>query len=729
MLRILHISDLHLGKGGAWPIGDYTKTELIDEEQRLTRHDMLRGTLDAVAKRLEEAGATLDALVISGDVSFMGAEEGFTALADLLANLGGCGPGPGRTLVVPGNHDVAWTELPDSTARYELFVKHMRGAGYVTPLLEGIDVSSVDGHDVGAPHDPLLDLGDAVLVAINSSNYCGTLESLGDLTEDDLVELRTTASAGDGRLTRLLKRFDDLRLVDMCKVSKGQTEALGRRLQDLDGDGSFRLKVAVLHHQLLPVTLEEEVKPYETMVNLGFFRQWLAASGTHLVLHGHKHSAGAYVDLPGASPLLRPGQSLGRGFVMVSSVATANRERPTEIARLIEIGRPGARSRSISISAISPTYPKLGLVDSNFTEVASALVPQMPVEPRIAVFEGETVDDVYHQLLAAFPSESYAPVNDVVCRVVRGESCSRLPSDYPVPEGEDPEEWFAETVAWWQNAEPLLRPPQFNHGAKLRRYAHNVDQFAVAMTELRRSGTSRGVMVLLDPCAPQGPNTMFPALCLVQMRIPKGTGRLDCIAYFRKQQMRAWWPINMGELADLQKKAVDHLGGIVPGEILTVSALAIGGSDRPRVAMPRIDRWSQDKPGRLWDLVLATLNPTHPDRTRARDEWRRLFSDWRPGADMERDGVPVALRGLDALADAVETCAGSFPDERTSGLVMELRDVSRINHNYWNHDSSLVDDDTRRAEFQMWQPTVNRAIDRVLERVEALLTTSENRSG
>lgn len=200
-LRILHLSDLHLGREGAWPLGDYTKTELIDEQQRLSRHDMLRGTLDAVAQRLREAETTLDAVVISGDVSVKGNDDGFAGLDNLLAHLGDRNPGSDKTVVVPGNHDVRWGTPPDSTARYQGFIEYVRGPGYVTPLLEGIDISSSDGTGVGPIHDPFLDLGDAVVVAMNSSNYCGLLESLGTLTGEDLA-VPSSDSGGRRRTAR-----------------------------------------------------------------------------------------------------------------------------------------------------------------------------------------------------------------------------------------------------------------------------------------------------------------------------------------------------------------------------------------------------------------------------------------------------------------------------------------------------------------------------------------------
>jgi len=666
---------------------------------------------------------------VSGDVTVAGGKPGLEQLGMLLSALGKSDPGRSRTVVVPGNHDVIWGTKPDSQDRYRHFLDAIRAEGYVTPLLEGIDISPADGRDLGATHNPCVDLGGAVLFGMNSSNYCGSFESLGDLTEEDLEALESSAKENN-LISKLLARFNELRLVDICKISKGQMDALTRRIRDLDNDGRFRLKVVVLHHQLLPVSLAEEVKPYETMTNLGYVRQWLADQGVHLVLHGHKHSPGTYVDFPGAPPYIGPGQQLGRGFVMVSSVGTATNQMPVEIARLIEIESSGEETISLSINAVRPTYSNLRFSEEHFTEVAHALVSKNPVEPRVRLFEGATIDDVYSQLLASFPTDSYETESDTICRVVKGDTCNRLPIAYPVPDGENSTEWFDETVKWWQNPEPKLRVPQFNHGERIWKFASNVNQFDHAVKALESNpSTSRSVMILIDPQSYENGLDVYPSLCLVQLRIPAGTGRLDCIGYFRKQQMRAWWPINVGELASIQKKAIASISGIVPGEIVTISALAFGGSDRPRVVVPRIDRWSQDQSRMLWKLALDTLNPSADVVDELKQRWESLFSDWRPGPRMERDGVPLALSGLDVLADAVETCAFTFPNAGAAILANELRDVSRINHAYWSKDSAEPDNGSRLSDFSSWQLTVNRAIDRVLERSNEVASIATGTEG
>ena len=595
MSWLLHLSDLHLGSGGAWELGDYNKSTVIRKPDSETRVDLLRSSLAGLADWLRAAGIQLDGIVVSGDVTYQCNEDGLAELATLLALLGDRDPGASKTMVVPGNHDVFWEAGPGTQERYQRFITSVRDAGYVTPLLEGVDIDPTDGADMGSPVEPLLDLGDVLLIAVNSSNYCGAYESLGEqrpggpppLSSEEYGRFRERAAGGDEALGRLLNRFDELRQVDMCRMSKGQTAALKRRLDLLNSETELKVRVAVLHHQLLPVNVTEEVKPYETMVNLGSFRQWLFDIGVHVVLHGHKHSSKTYVDMPGKTPFVAAGEHLGNDFVMVSSAATANTEVPPEIAKLVEIDRHGSTTQTVTIYSVPPTKGTLTLPGGKLPTAGKAVFMSDRIAPRIKLFEGAVVDAVYQQLLAAFPENSFDEVNDVICRVINGESCATLPTGYPVPAGEQADRWFKETVEWWQNPNPQLRPPQFNHGQQIWNAAHNVDQFSEAIRELRGGPTSRAIITLIDPTARS--RSLFPALCTIHLRIASDGKRLDCVGYFRKQQMRAWWAINVGELASIQRRAVAELSDVEAGEIVTISSVAIGGSDRPRVAVPRID--------------------------------------------------------------------------------------------------------------------------------------------
>jgi 3',5'-cyclic AMP phosphodiesterase CpdA len=108
---ILHLTDLHLGTTGLDPLDDY-KSDFVPISERVTRHSVLASTLSALSRHLTENNYTIDAILISGDVTYANGIEGFEALAATLEILGDQLPPPERIVVVPGNHDVKWGTEP-----------------------------------------------------------------------------------------------------------------------------------------------------------------------------------------------------------------------------------------------------------------------------------------------------------------------------------------------------------------------------------------------------------------------------------------------------------------------------------------------------------------------------------------------------------------------------------------------------------------------------------------
>src|SRR5579871_4475743 len=173
MSLLLHLSDLHLGNTpGEDVVGDY-KIEAVMGADRVTRARLLRSTLKALADHLAETDETLDGIIITGDVTTQGRRDGFAELPSLLASLGAALPDPGHVVVVPGNHDVTWSSEPGTRERYQSFIDSIRAAGYVTPLLDGIDY---DRDEPTAGVSPLLIGSDFVVAAVNSADMCGVLE-------------------------------------------------------------------------------------------------------------------------------------------------------------------------------------------------------------------------------------------------------------------------------------------------------------------------------------------------------------------------------------------------------------------------------------------------------------------------------------------------------------------------------------------------------------------------
>src|SRR5205823_2062616 len=155
-----------------------------------------------------------------------------------------------------------------------------------------------------------------------------------------------------------------------------------------------------VHHHTLPVSTAEEFTTFESMTNLGAFRQFLVNAGFEILFHGHKHSGGVYRDRihrPGA-PLAEPDRSL---LVVSGSTVASYQQGQEEVARVVAL-HPGRRERFLDISKV-PAVPGGGRLPDPLAQdralLWNAQMPQ-PVESRLVV--GRSVNDVYQRLQALF---------------------------------------------------------------------------------------------------------------------------------------------------------------------------------------------------------------------------------------------------------------------------------------------------------------------------------------
>lgn len=712
MLRILHLSDVHLGSGAEGALSDY-KIELVPLAERQQRRQRLEEALAQLATYL--GGEQLDAVIVTGDVSYLGHDDGFEQLAPLLRRLGPALPSEDRILVVPGNHDVTWGTTPSSPDRYRNFVAGIREAGYRTPLLEGIDIDPSTGDDLATPsHDPIIVLDTALVVGINSSNYCGSDEELKWVTEDDLRRLADASrDSSNSWKARVAKELARLRRHDVCRISQGQLQALRNRLHSVPSSSVWRIRIAGLHHHLLPVDDSEEIKTFESMTNLGQFRNFLTSRDIRLVLHGHKHTPAVYYDLPSNIRKIGSDLRLPSPPVLVSSAATIWNPGDPECCRLIEVddGLPGIRQISIrQVPNVATGGSLLAL-----KELASATYLESYLPSRVAIFEGATAEDVYGQLCQAFPDPE-STLDTVICRIKNGQSGRRLPDAYSAPVVlEERQAWFDETVKWWQDDTVQLLPPQFNHGTRIKNFGgEGINQLESVIAELEtRPTTSRGIIILFEPQS-RRPSSYRPQPAFALLQLIIRNGNLDCIGYFRKQQMRSWWPINVGELAHLQQRVCAPLN-LRAGEIVTISAQALGGTDRARVIVPWVDRAAEYEEERLWSMVLALFMDDAGAQSRALADWKRVFADWCPAADSSREanGVPIALMGLEVMTTAAKLCVSLFPDEQAEELERELSQLHQRNRSYWTEDFEAESADRRQTLYDNWAREVRAIIERI----------------
>jgi hypothetical protein len=68
--------------------------------------------------------------------------------------------------------------------------------------------------------------------------------------------------------------------------------------------------------------------------------------------------------------------------------------------------------------------------------------------------------------------------------------------------------------------------------------------------------------------------------------------RLDCVGYFRKQDLTLWWPVNIAELRRIQSRVLDlgPIDKVRPGHLVTIAAEAIHDDVLPKLAGTAVDR-------------------------------------------------------------------------------------------------------------------------------------------
>jgi 3',5'-cyclic AMP phosphodiesterase CpdA len=671
---LLHLSDLHLGDEDYATFADH-KVEVIDPAARQGRSRALVNTLQALGKALQRDDVKLDAVVISGDVAYQADARGFTKLPGMLANLGPALPTSSRILVVPGNHDVKWMTAPGSPDRYADFIKGVRSQGYVTPLLEGIDLDA-DGKKL-TDTSPVITASDGsfVLVGLNSSDHCGVQERIDSSLQADIatVEADSTNSAAQSLLAAWRRRT----LYDVAHVSPAQRSAAPAELNSATVTADDPIRIAVMHHQLLPISLEEEVKPFEAIVNLAQVRDWLARNEVGVVLHGHKHVAVTYEDR--YVPL--SGDDAQAHRFIVSSVGTVGQGQPMEnvVGRLITV--EPRRRRSVGKVTIRDVRSVMPGVPIDLSALKTKAYRTRVDWPRTShVIEGTSSRDVHEQILDLTDDDQDLP-KPLVCRVSNPQGAQTPPSSYTdlnaVPEGED---WFDDLVSLWQASHRLTAMP-FNHGERIFDLA-GTNQFDLAIDALAsRETSSRAVISVFIPGKdnPADGSKDFPAFCLVHLLVV--AQELRVVAYFRKQEMRYWWGVNLAELAGLQRSAVDKINqvhdntALRAGEITTVTAIPTAGNQIPRVAVPQVDRWVDENPGRLLRMALLPYHPTMEESAAALSDWKKLADESYLPKTTAPDGSPVPVLGLQQIQEnltALKQAFGEVPLATRLAGVLDL---------------------------------------------------------
>lgn len=666
MSTILHLSDLHLGDTTVWERRTDDKVGLVPADEN-TRLSVLETSLLAVKRHVETSGYDIDAVVVSGDITSQYDQNGFHRFGELLDKVQ-LAP-PDRTIVVPGNHDVDWGSDPGTPSKYERFLQCTRFAGLRTPLCDGVD--GEDYVTAAQPAQPVLWLEDAVIVSVNTANWCGVrfpeagAKPAAGGASDGGADVPMTGtgtggveraasrateggseSAGAADAEPATARVSRSATYDIARVSEAQ---LSRLTDALETEPlGHRIRIAVLHHHLLPVTEDEEVKPFESFTNLARLRGWLRDHGFQLVLHGHKHRSTLTWDhIYDLDDHTRP----PRRVMVVSAPTPTTWGEP--LCRLIRIGSPTGRE-------LVAQAPRM-VVDT-----VRAVRQERPVTPESAVIaldagaptaagalgiEEATADAVYERLVDALDDHG-GSLRNVTCVVRDPSTALEPPTNFK--QVNRAKQWLEDAVDWWQHPAPELvaaGEAPFNHGERLYSTGNHRGALEIAAGKL---GSSKAMaLVLRDTELRAGVEApAFVAVQLVKVTDEVGP-RLDCVGYFRKQDLTLWWPVNVGELRKIQLFVLDlrPAKGLRAGHLTTIAVEAISDNVLPELAGTTVDRLVDLRPSALMRLAYHAAHSRADDLETIVDEWARVLRDIGEGHDFPSLGIARLVEHLNVFRE------------------------------------------------------------------------------
>lgn len=339
--NILHLTDLHFGQ-----LSNLNESLFLDDNKEAVAAEFRESIIKRFCHLLEHGRIALkaDAIVVTGDITTAGAEDGFTFFSEkIVPYLMQLVDSPAAICIVPGNHDVVWN-LSRSDAKlfdkkFEKFGEMVRKVGATSCLLptgtvdnstqSDLEFLELDRDDTTPIYiDPAKKL---LVLCINSAIRCGEVnEKRRSQIEAPLNKmLRNVEEVQDSvryanpdaktKLEHMKVDLNDLKemaafqtVFDVAHVTEPQLLRLSSKLEYLQQKYSAEwdsfLRVAIMHHHLMPFSRQAtEHKPYDLITDAANVRDFLGDFRFHVMLTGHKHQPYAQVHARRENRLLVAG--------------------------------------------------------------------------------------------------------------------------------------------------------------------------------------------------------------------------------------------------------------------------------------------------------------------------------------------------------------------------------------------------------------------------------------
>jgi hypothetical protein len=433
------------------------------------------------------------------------------------------------------------------------------------------------------------------------------------------------------------------------------------------------------------------------------------------VLHGHKHHPRLMWDyLQRSDGGL---EEIPRRLLVTSAPSPDSYGEP--FGRLLRLGqsldgRPYLEEAPrLEIETILASRRETGFSTQEREQVFLAGVTPSNQDPPFVAIHAQTAQQAYERLQQRTNGKD---ATNVICVVEDAASASELPQGYPAPDGVAPGQWLEDAVTWWQKAVPRLvrdGDAPFNHGERLFQGSQESGPLIEAA---RRLGRTRAFVNLVRPREPDG-KTKFPAFVAVQLVLTgaRGRTRLDCVGFFRKQDLNLWWPVNIAELRRIQETVLEHTALRTKpdaGRLVTIAVVGVHEAVLPELAGTLIDRTVDLRPDDILRMAYAVANPDKIDKTAMMDLWRTTLADIADPTQVE--GLPsLGLAELIGHVKALDGLSDQCDLSRLESLLEDLYGQAR--------DGRHVRRDSSKQRRER-AGRLARATQRVLEEVTTLLS-------
>lgn len=572
-MRLLHLSDIHFGA----------------DKHSFKRRDKTDPTALAKILASHPYDPRPSLVVISGDIGWSGDTQDYKDALIFCRELRDRINAP--ILLVPGNHDVDRTSGIDDEKRQDNFI-HFIECFYDSELSSFFPFINDTGSGL-RPRDRLIsvyrkDDEESIVIGVNSAaringwEHCHKCGRRVPTTE-------AVACAGCGLNSP----------IDTSRSTSVITNAVAQQVTTYCDSlpNAFRwLRAFVLHHNMFPfdepdehghIIVDQPRTPADPsmIANSAALQDWLARTGFHLVLHGHKHQPNGRQD----TLFRRDDPPGGRRIVVLGAGSTGvvPSDRGSEPLGFFLISTNRLSNKRFQIHAkpmkVSPTT-LLPYVTGDFDGFTCEIGPAMPAPPPL--FYAERLVDCHNAISHAFKGQT----------VVLRNFCSIVDVKDPV-EFEFPPttlragvqvdsrlieasfralhpEYNPETESWGESEDVhkrllSLRPRfLFQHGPRMfgitgshtsaadDHTGHKSPMHHAIQELASRPSTSRAFVSIFNPTIDvPGRIEPPPALAGVQFHVDKTERRLDLTFTFRKIDLSFWWVVNMYEAIKLWRWA------------------------------------------------------------------------------------------------------------------------------------------------------------------------------